>query len=98
MSNRGSALGSPLEPIHLARFRERFSGRVLIPEDPGYDQARIVWNGMIDRHPAVVAQCQSLDDVATAMAFARDVDLLVAVRGGGHSVAGFSSCDGGMVI
>jgi FAD/FMN-containing dehydrogenase len=82
----------------LAAFRERFAGQVVLPGDPGYDQARAVWNATADAHPAVVARCAGPGDVAAAVRFARDQDLLVAVRGGGHSYPGFSTCDGGIVI
>jgi FAD/FMN-containing dehydrogenase len=82
----------------LAGFQDRFKGRLIGPDDPEYDQARVVWNGMADRRPALVARCASVDDVVAAIRFARDQDLLVAVRGGGHSVAGFSTCDGGIVV
>ncbi|MGW1772459.1 FAD-binding protein [Streptomyces sp. NPDC002104] len=82
----------------LAELREDLSGTVLAPEDPGYDEARAVHNGMIDRRPAVIAQCESPVDVVTAVRFARRLDLPVAVRGGGHSVAGMSLNDGGVVV
>ncbi|MGW7100717.1 FAD-binding oxidoreductase [Streptomyces sp. NPDC054838] len=82
----------------LAAFREDLAGEVFAPGDPGYDQARTVFNAMIDRRPAVIAQCESVSDVVTAVRFARDLDLHVAVRGGGHSVAGMSVNDGGVVI
>jgi FAD/FMN-containing dehydrogenase len=82
----------------LSRFRERFGGQVVLPGDPGYDRARAVWNATADGHPAVVARCRDVEDVVAAVRFARDHDLLVAVRGGGHSYPGFSTCDGGIVI
>ena len=82
----------------LSAFRNRFGGQLVGPDDPEYDQARIVWNAMADRRPALIARCISPDDVIAAVRFARDEDLVVAVRGGGHSVAGFSTCDGGIVI
>ncbi|MHC6628971.1 FAD-binding oxidoreductase [Streptomyces globosus] len=82
----------------LAALREDLAGEVFAPGDPGYDDARRIFNAMIDRRPAVIARCESVEDVVTAVRFARDLDLPVAVRGGGHSVAGMSLNDGGLVI
>ncbi|MFD9012959.1 FAD-binding oxidoreductase, partial [Streptomyces sp. NPDC059552] len=82
----------------LTALREDLSGEVFAPEDPGYDEARTLFNAMIDRRPAVIAQCESTADVITAVRFARDLDLNIAVRGGGHSVAGMSLNDGGLVV
>jgi len=82
----------------VGSFRERFGGDVLVPGDPGYDDARSVWNGDIDRRPAVIASCSTADQVAEAIRFARAEGLEIAVRGGGHSFAGFSVCDGGLMI
>src|SRR5215216_8010380 len=79
-------------------LREAFRGALLQPEEEGYGEARRVWNGSIDRYPALIARCAGADDVATAMRFARERDLLVAVRGGGHAVAGHAVCDGGLMI
>jgi FAD/FMN-containing dehydrogenase len=75
-----------------------FGGELIGPNDPGYDAARAVYNAMIDRRPALIARCESSADVATALAFARRHDLLVAVRGGGHNGAGLGVCDDGVVI
>jgi FAD/FMN-containing dehydrogenase len=82
----------------LAALGERFQGQVVLPGDPGYDRARAVWNATADARPAVVARCAGVEDVVAAVRFARERDLLVAVRGGGHSYPGFSTCDGGIVI
>jgi FAD/FMN-containing dehydrogenase len=76
----------------------RLRGELLRPEEPAYDQARRVWNGMIDRRPALIARCTGVADVIEAVNFARRHDLLVAVRGGSHNVAGTAVCDGGLMI
>src|SRR5947207_3250573 len=76
----------------------RFSGTVLRPGDQGYDDGRRVFNGMIDRHPAAIARCATTADVVAAIDAAREQGLVIAVRCGGHSVAGLSTCDDGMVI
>ncbi|WP_354643483.1 FAD-binding oxidoreductase [Kitasatospora camelliae] len=81
-----------------AALREGFRGQVIVPGDPGYDSARAVWNGAVDRRPEVIARCTGTADVLQAVAVARDHGLLVSVRGGGHSVAGLAVCDGGLVI
>jgi FAD/FMN-containing dehydrogenase len=73
-------------------------GEMLRPGDDGYETARRVWNGMIDRRPALIARCAGVADVVHAVNVARTYDLLVAVRGGGHNVAGNAVCDGGLVI
>ena len=75
-----------------------FGGQLVGPEDTGYDEARAVFNAMIDKRPALVAQCASVDDVVAAVGFARKHDLLVAVRGGGHNGGGLGTCDDGVVI
>ncbi|MGH2655900.1 MAG: FAD-binding oxidoreductase [Actinomycetota bacterium] len=87
-----------LDPSAVASFREGFRGEIVLPEDHGYDSARIVWNAAVDRHPALVVRPTGADDVAAAVRFAREHDLVIAVRCGGHSVGGFSTCDDGMVI
>ncbi|MEU8522509.1 FAD-binding oxidoreductase [Streptomyces sp. NBC_01216] len=82
----------------LAGLREDLAGDVFVPGDPGYDEARVVFNGMIDRRPAVIAQCASQDDVSNAVVFGREAGLPIAVRGGGHSVSGSALNDGGLVV
>jgi FAD/FMN-containing dehydrogenase len=79
-------------------FRRRFSGALVCRDDPGYDAARAVWNGMIDRRPALIAYCASRQDIVEAVDFARTTGILTAVRSGGHNIAGASLCDGGLVI
>jgi FAD/FMN-containing dehydrogenase len=82
----------------LAAFREVFSGHVVLPGDPEYDSARRVWNGMIDRRPALMVRPTSTADVVEAVRFAREQDLLIAVKSGGHSIPGLSTVDDGIVI
>jgi FAD/FMN-containing dehydrogenase len=79
-------------------LRDGFSGELLVPAQPGYDEARRVFNAMIDRRPAVIARCADTADVAAAVDMARELGLVVAVRCGGHSVAGLGTCDDGMLI
>ena len=73
-------------------------GSLLTPDSPGYDEARTIWNAMIDRRPGLIVRCADANDVARAVRFARAHDLLVAVRGGGHNIAGNAVCDGGLMI
>jgi hypothetical protein len=82
----------------IDELRTRFRGALLQPGEEGYDEARRIWNGAIDRRPALIARCAGADDVAEAVRFARERDLDVSVRGGGHAVAGHAVCDGGVMI
>jgi FAD/FMN-containing dehydrogenase len=87
-----------LEATAFDELGGSFGGELLLPTSPGYDSARRIWNGAIDRHPAFIARCTGVADVVAAVRFARDRDLMVAVRSGGHGVGGHALCDGGLVI
>ena len=76
----------------------QLTGELIGPEDEGYDLARRVWNGMIDRYPALIVHCAAVEDVQAALAFAQNHNLPLAVRGGSHNVAGHATCDDGLVI
>jgi FAD/FMN-containing dehydrogenase len=82
----------------VREFAKNLSGPLLLPADEGYADARAVWNRMIDRRPAVIARCATVDDVVTAVCFGREHDLLISVKGGGHNVTGHAVCDGGLMI
>ena len=82
----------------LRDFWGRLRGELIRPQDDGYDEARTAWNAMIDKRPALIVRCSGVADVIEAVDFARENDLLLAVRGGGHNIAGASVCDGGLVI
>ncbi len=93
-----STTGRVAEEKAIQRFKTSLRGELIRPGDKGYESARRVWNWAIDRHPGLIVRCAEVTDVIRAVEFARSHDLLVAVRGGGHSYAGHSVCDGGMVI
>jgi FAD/FMN-containing dehydrogenase len=96
-----AALSTPtrtLPPDALAQLRSQLRGRCFLPGDPGYDEAAAVYNGMIDKHPAVVVQCHDIADVIAGVNTARDIGVDLAVRGGGHNGAGLGTVDGGMVL
>ena len=87
-----------LEATSFQRFRDGFAGALLEPGAAAYDDARALFNAMIDRRPALIAQCASTADVVAAVRFGREAGLEIAVRGGGHGVAGRALCDDGLVI
>src|SRR5690348_5331348 len=82
----------------IQEFRTKFRGTVLEPGDAAYDEARKVYNAMIDRKPRLIAQCTDVADVIAAVKMASANDLRVSVRGGGHNAAGLGVCDDGLVI
>jgi FAD/FMN-containing dehydrogenase len=77
---------------------DAMQGRVILPDDPDYDQARRLWNAMIDKRPAVIARVKTTNDVVHAVRYARDNELQISIRGGGHNVAGFAVAHEGLVI
>jgi|WetSurMetagenome_2_1015567.scaffolds.fasta_scaffold37191_4 FAD/FMN-containing dehydrogenase len=87
-----------LDAAALDTLRGGLRGEVILRGDAGYDAARTIWNAMIDRHPALIVRCRGAADVMRAVDFARERKLVLAVRGGGHNIAGSALCDGGMVI
>ena len=95
-----SISGTPviLTAADVKDLRASFKGKVLLAQSAGYNEARRVWNGSIDRHPALIARCASRDDIVRAVQFARSHSLLTAVKGGGHSLSGQSTCEGGLMI
>src|SRR3954452_7199299 len=88
----------PLGEATLAEFEGGLSGRLIRPDDTGYDEARAIWNGAHDRYPALILRCAGVADVIRGVEFARSQDLRLAVRGGKHSIPGFSTVDDGMVL
>src|ERR671933_1761730 len=90
--------GAFLDEAIIQEFRATLRGELLRPGDEGYEEARKVFNLMIDKKPALIVRCAGVADVINAVNFARANELLVAVRGGGHSVTGHAVCDGGLVI
>jgi len=87
-----------LSKAAIRELGDAMSGPVMLSGHPQYDSARMIWNGMHDKRPALIARCLSAEDVSNAVSFARDHNVLVAVRGGGHSWPGKSVCDGGLMI
>ncbi len=79
-------------------LRSQLRGELLDPTSLAYDTTRVVWNGMIDRRPALIARCRNAADVVASVSYAREQGLAIAVRSGGHNVAGYAVCDGGLMI
>lgn len=83
---------------NIDEFKTHFHGKVILPDEAGYDEVRQIWNAMIDRRPALIARCMSAEDVVQAIEFGRTQDLLISIRGGGHNIAGNAVCDDGLMI
>jgi FAD/FMN-containing dehydrogenase len=100
MIAQNTSSGSIVIPDKTAteNLRNKLNGQMILPGEPGYEEARKVWNGMIDKHPALIIQCTGKDDIIAAIQFARNNNLIVSVKGGGHNVAGNAICEGGVMI
>ena len=96
ISRTGGQITLPAGAIR--KFRSSLKGPLLDASSPAYESARRIWNGAFDRHPALIARCSSAADIQRSIEFARTQDLLVSIRGGGHSLPGFSQCQGGLMI
>jgi FAD/FMN-containing dehydrogenase len=94
----GMPVGKPLEEAVVQEFAANLRGELIRPEDQGYDSTRAVFNGMIDKRPAMIVRCAGTADVIQGVNFARTHDFLLSVHGGGHSVAGNAVCDGGLML
>ncbi len=90
--------GRTIQESSIEQFKSGLRGKLLRPGDDDYDSSRRIFNAMIDKHPALIARCAGVADVIKAVNFARENNLVVAVRSGGHNVAGNAMCDGGLVI
>ena len=92
------AEGMPVSNVLLEELKQKISGNVITSSHDQYNAARAVWNGMIDRKPAVIVQCKNTEDVVHAIKFAHEHAMKVSVKGGGHNIAGNAVCDAGVMI
>lgn len=97
-NNDGISEETTLPKIDTEAFKSSLRGKLILPNEEGYDKSRTIWNGMIDKYPAMVVKCAGPSDVIAAVNFARENKLILAVKAGGHSFAGRSTCDGGLLI
>src|SRR5438093_7307664 len=95
-TGNGTALALSTETVD--ELRAQLRGSLCLPGETGYEQARIIWNAMIDRRPALIVRAAGVNDVMRAIAFAREHGLLLSVRGGGHNIAGSAVCEGGLML
>lgn len=98
MSRADKSISLGVGEESLQNFRNGLRGQAILPGDDGYDSARGIWNAMVDKRPALIVLCAGVSDVISGVEFARANDLRVAVRGGGHNIAGNALCDGGLVL
>ncbi|HEY9504460.1 MAG TPA: FAD-binding oxidoreductase [Gemmatimonadales bacterium] len=91
-------LQDAIDPAAIAALRSRLRGTLIRPGDPGYDDARSVWNGMIDRHPSLVIRCLGVGDVVAAVEFVREHGLALTIKGGGHNISGLAVADGAVML
>ncbi|RMF58839.1 MAG: FAD-binding oxidoreductase [Calditrichaeota bacterium] len=98
MSKNGKDAQKQLNPHEIEGLRSKLKGQLLLPEDEGYDEARAIWNAMINRKPSLIIQCENTQDVVEGVNFARNHHLLLAIKGGGHNVAGKAVCEGGLML
>jgi len=87
-----------LQQDTIRKFKESLRGELLLSDDTGYDDARSIWNAMIDRRPALIVRCLGVADVVTCVNFAREHGLMLSIKGGGHNISGLAVCDGGLMI
>src|SRR5512134_1374922 len=95
---RSDGESTTLDGSALERLKAGLRGTLLLPGNDGYQEARTVWNAMVDRRPALVVHCAGVNDIKQAVDFARSHGLLTSVKGGGHNIAGNAVCDGGLLI
>src|SRR5829696_3504892 len=94
LTGADAALGEAV----VEQFGSKLRGELLRPDNTAYEEARLIWSGLIDKRPALIARCAGVGDVIDSVNFAREHELLLAVRGGGHNVAGNAACDGGLML
>jgi len=87
-----------LQEDNIRKFKESLRGELILSEDAGYDDARSIWNAMIDRRPALIVRCLGVADVVTCVNFARERGVILSIKGGGHNIAGLAVCEGGLML
>jgi FAD/FMN-containing dehydrogenase len=87
-----------LQEDTIRKFKQSLRGELILSNDPGYDEARSIWNAMIDRRPALIARCLGVADVVTCVNFAREHGIVLSIKGGGHNISGLAVCEGGLML